>query len=148
MTNELRTQVSSGAAASLLLTASAFLPWLSVGDARLVGVPDPAGYFVAAVGVVGVGLSGAAWRGRRGAVQMLLLAGLAGLTTLTVVTLTGPATIADRALAHAEAVALVDNVAMLPPPSVHLSYGLVLGLLASLAMTGLGLRAYFVSSRA
>ena len=144
----MRTQALSGVAASLLLTASAFLPWLSLGDARLVGVPDPAGYFVAAMGVVGLGLSGAAWRGRRGAVQMLLLAGLAGLTTLTVVTMTGPSTIADRALAHAEAVALVDNVAMQPPPAVRLAYGLVLGLLASLAMAGVGLRAYFDSPEA
>ena len=76
---------------------------------------------------------------------MLLLAGLAGLTTLTVVTVTGPATIADRALAHAEAVALLDHVAIQPPPAVHLAYGLVLGLLASLAMTGVGLRAYLTS---
>lgn len=141
----MRTQALIGVAASLLLTASAFLPWLSLGDARLMGVPDPAGYFVAAMGVVGVALSGAAWRGHRGAVRMLLLAGLAGLTTLTVVTVTGPATIADRALAHAEAVALVDNVAMQPPPAVHLAYGVMLGLLASLVMVGVGLRAYLAS---
>lgn len=146
MRNDLRTQALSGAVASLLLTTSAFLPWLTLGDVRLTGVPDPAGYFVAAMGVAGLGLSGAAWRGRRGAVRMLLLAGLAGLTTLAVVTVTGPATIADRALAHAEAVALVDNVAIQPPPDVRLAYGLVLGLFGSLALTGVGLRAYLASS--
>ena len=148
MITDVRKQTLIGAGASLVLGASAFLPWLSLGNLGLAGVPDPAGYFVAAVGVVGAGLAGGAWRGSRAAGRMLLLPGLAGLTTLAVVALTGPATIADRALAHAEAVALVDNVAAQAPPAVHLSYGLVVGLLASVVVTAVGLRAYLVSSEA
>lgn len=133
-------QVAFGA--SLLLTASAFLPWLTLGDVRLAGVPDPAGYFVAGLGVLGAGLSVAAWRGKPDALRLVFLAGLAAVTTLVVVWLSGPATVADRALAHAEAVALVDNVALQAPPAVHVSYGLAQGLFGASAMLVIGLRAY------
>lgn len=120
--------------ASLVLAASSFLPWLRLGDVGLAGVPDPTGFFVLALGVLGVGLALTRIIARRAMQQWLLLVGMAALTTLIVVWRTGPTTIADRALAHAEAVALVDNVPMQPVPEVAVAYGLVLGLAAALAV--------------
>ncbi|MFN7984867.1 MAG: hypothetical protein U0Q11_23740 [Vicinamibacterales bacterium] len=125
--------------ASLALAASAFLPWLRLGDVGLAGVPDPAGFFVLALGVLGAVLSLMRLFARRDTRRWLMLIGLAGLTVLIVVWRTGPVTIADRAQAHAEAIALVDNVPMTPVPAVHLGIGLMLGLVSSAAVLAAGL---------
>ena len=124
---------------SVALTASALLPWLRLGDVGLAGVPDPAGYFVLVLGVVGVCLSVIRILTRRDTGQWLMLVGLAALTTLVVVWRTGPQTVADRAQAHAEAVAIVDNVPAPPVPVVGIGYGLMLGLAgaATIAVAGL-----------
>ena len=58
--------------------------------------------------------------------------------TLAVVWLTGPATIADRAQARAQAVALVDNVPMQPVPPVGVGVGLILGLAGAATIAAAG----------
>ena len=125
--------------ASLALAASTFLPWLRLGDVGLAGVPDPAGFFVLALGVAGVVLSAMRMFARRDTRRWLMLVGMAGLTALIVVWRTGPTTIADRAQAHAEAVALVDNVPMQPVPAVHIGVGVLLGLVSAAAILAAGL---------
>ena len=110
------------------LSAAPFLPWLRMGDVALAGIPDPAGFFVLALGVVAVVVSLVSIARRQSAPYVLLLIGLAACTTLVVVWRTGPATIADRARARAEAVALVDNVAMQPVPPVGVAAGLAVGI--------------------
>jgi len=134
----MRSAFSLGLLASAVLLVSAFLPWLHLGDVGLAGVPDPAGYFVAVTGAVGLLLSGVGLTARRDTRQLLGLAGLAGVTTLLAVWLTGPATVASRALAHAEALALVDHVAMQPPPPVRVGVGLLVGLAASAGLVVVG----------
>jgi hypothetical protein len=121
------------------LVASAFLPWLRLGDVGLPGVPDPAGFFVLGLAILGVLLSGIGIVTRRGTREALLLVGLAALTTLVVVWLTGPATIADRAQARAEAIALVDNAPAQPVPMVGVGAGLVLGLAGAATIAAVGL---------
>ena len=124
---------------SVALAAAAFLPWLRLGEVRLPGIPDPAGFFVLGLGVLGSLLSGVGIITRRNTRQALVLVGLAGLTTLVVVWLRGPATIADRAQARAEAIALVDNVAIQPVPTVRIGTGLLLGIAASSIVAAVGL---------
>src|SRR6187397_2170956 len=98
---------------------SAFLPWLRIGEVGLPGIPDPAGYFVLGLGALGALLSVVGLASGRNTQHGLVLVGLAGLTTLVVVWYSGAATIADRAQARAEAVAIVDNVPVSPVPAVH-----------------------------
>ena len=126
-------------AGGLVLAASAFLPWLRLGDVGLAGVPDPAGFFILALGALAVGLSVVGLRGRRNPRQLLVLAGIAALTTLVVVWRTGPATIAERAQVHAEAVALVDNVPALPMPPAGVGVGLWIGMAGAAAVAAAGL---------
>jgi hypothetical protein len=125
--------------ASVTLAGAAFLPWLRLGTIGLPGIPDPAGFFVLGLGVLGVVLSGVGLSTRRDPRQALVLIGLAGLTTLIVVWWTGPATIAERAQARAEAVALVDSVAVQAVPPVSIGPGLILGLAAAVSVAGAGL---------
>ena len=128
---------------SIALTASAFLPWIRLGDVGLAGIPDPAGFFVLVLGLFGVVLSVIRVFVRRDTRQWLVLVGLAGLTTLVVVWLTGLRTVEDRAQAHAEAVAIVDNVAVPPVPAVRVGAGLILGLAGAAAVAVAGLSGAF-----
>ncbi|HUR32661.1 MAG TPA: hypothetical protein VM032_02630 [Vicinamibacterales bacterium] len=122
-----------------VLAGAAFLPWLRLGEVGLAGVPDPAGFFVLGLGVLGLLLSAAGLWSGRDTRPGLVLVGLAGLTTLAVVWLNGPATIADRAQARAEAVALVDNVAVESVPPVRIGAGLVLGLAGAATVAAVAL---------
>ncbi|MGC4083641.1 MAG: hypothetical protein QM736_16410 [Vicinamibacterales bacterium] len=135
-------------AGSVALIASVFLPWLTVGDVGVPGVPDPAGYFVLGVGIAALLLSGAGSLARGDMRGWLMLAGLAGLTTLVVVWLTGPTTVADRALARAEAIAIVDNVAVQPVPPVRVGVGLVLGVVGAAVVAVVGIAGMWAAERA
>ena len=119
---------------SIALAAAAFLPWLRLGDVGLPGIPDPAGFFVLALGIVSLLLSGAGAFTRRDVRPWLVLVGLAGVTTLAVVWRTGPTTIADRALSRAEAVSIVDGVPIQPVPPVRVGLGLILSLVGAAAV--------------
>jgi hypothetical protein len=123
----------------LAMSAAAFLPWLRIGDVGLPGIPDPAGYFVLGLGAVGALLSVVGMVTGRNTTQGLVLVGLAGITTLVVVWYSGAATIADRAQARAEAIAIVDSVPAVPVPAVHGAAGLVLGLVGAAAAAAVGL---------
>src|SRR6478672_9602483 len=129
------------------MSVSTFLPWLRIGDVGLPGIPDPAGYFVLGLGAVGTLLSVVGIVTGRNTKQGLVLVGLAGITTLVVVWYSGAATIADRAQARAEAIAIVDNVPVLPVPAVHIAFGLLLGLTGAAAVAGVGLAHSWNSDR-
>lgn len=124
---------------SLVLAASGFLPWLRVGGVGLAGIPDPAGFFVLGAGVLGVVLSAMGLVTRRDTRQVLVLAGLAGLTTLVVVWRSGPLTVAERAQARAEAIAIVDNVPAEAVPPVRTGFGLFVGLAGAAMIATAGL---------
>lgn len=128
----------AGAAAGVLLAASAFLPWFRVGSVTLAGVPDPAGYFVLAIGVIAVIAAGAGIFLKREPRRELLLVGIAGVTALAVVWWVAPSTLADRAQARAEAIAIVDQVPLVPPPAIRLGYGVPVGLLAAVVLAVVG----------
>lgn len=133
---------------SIALAASAFLPWLRLGNVGLPGIPDPAGFFVLALGILSLLLSGAGAFTRRDVRPWLVLVGLAGLTTLAVVWRTGPATIADRALSRAEAVSIVDGVPLQPVPPVRVGAGLFVGLAGALMIAAAGVSGVRTSDRA
>lgn len=129
----------AGTALGGLLAASAFLPWFRVGSVTLAGVPDPTGYFVLAVGALAAIAAVAGVVARREPRRELLLAGIAGVTALAVVWWVAPSTLADRAQARAEAISIVDQTPLSPPPPIRVGYGVPVGLLAALVLAGVGL---------
>jgi hypothetical protein len=134
-------------AGGLAIVVSAFLPWLRVGDVTIAGTPDPAGYFVLALGVASVIASLASSSARKAFPFLMMLAGIAAITTLAVVWRNGPGTVGDRALARAEALALVDNVPMEAPPPVGVGAGVFLGIGGGVVVTTAGLLARRTSRR-
>jgi hypothetical protein len=124
---------------SVALAGSGFMPWLRLGDVGLPGVPDPAGFFVLGAGLLGAALSSAGLFSKRDTRQILVLAGLAGLTTLIVVWRSGPVTVAERAQARADAIAIVDNVPAPAVPVVGTGYGLFVGLAGAALIAAAGL---------
>ncbi|MGE3958213.1 MAG: hypothetical protein AB7H96_15975 [Vicinamibacterales bacterium] len=125
--------------ASVVVAGSCFLPWFTIGEVGLAGVPDPAALFVFAVGLVALALSAMGLLRRGETRAWILLAGLAALTTLTVVSIVGPTTVADRAQARAEALSIVDNVPMEPVPPVRAGIGLMAGLAGAVVLAAVSL---------
>ena len=125
--------------AALLVGVSPFLPWLSVGNVGVPGIPDPAGWFVAVLGLVSLILVMPVVRRKWNTRPWIALAGLAATATLVVVMTAGARTVADRAQARAEAMALVDNVPMAPVPPVRTGAGLWVGLLGAVSLAAAGL---------
>jgi hypothetical protein len=121
------------------LATSPFLPWVRIGSVLMKGIPDPAALFVLALGLAALVVSVVSAISRRRAPYALLLIGLAALTTLAVVWRTGPAAVALRAQARAEAVALVDNVPVQPVPAVSAAAGLYVGIAGALLVAVVGI---------
>jgi len=141
------------ASAGILLIVSAFLPWMRLGDVSLGGVPDTAGWWVLALGVLAVLLAGLSIWTRKNSRHPLLLVGLAALAIIFLGYQWMVRTVRDLAWAQAQARAIVENVPVGADPVTAVGPGIYLGLLASIVLVGFGLtivvrrvpRAYAVS---
>ena len=126
-------------AAGLVLIASAFLPWMFLGDARVGGVPDPAGFWVLGLGVIAVTLAGLSLWTRKNSRHPLLVVGLAAFA----ITFLGyqwlSRSVNEAAWARAQAEAIVGNTPVQSPPPTAVGSGLYLGLAASVVLILFGL---------
>jgi hypothetical protein len=136
-----RTAIHLGAslAGAVAVGLCVFLPWVRIGDVALAGIPDPAGLFVLALGVGCVIVTLVSWALRRQLPFVVMLAGVAVLTTLSVVWRTAPRSVAERAQARAQAVALVDNVPLQPVPPVRVGAGVYVGMAGGVVLLLAGL---------
>jgi hypothetical protein len=125
--------------AGLALALSAFLPWMFLGDARVGGVPDPAGFWVLGLGVIATTLAALSLWTRKNSRHPLLLVGLAGFA----ITFLGyqwlSRSVRETAWARAQAEAIVGNVPAQPPPPTAVGLGIYLGIAASIVLILFGL---------
>jgi hypothetical protein len=126
-------------AAGSLLAVSSFLPWMFLGDIKIGGVPDPAGFWILALGILAVTLSGLSIWTRKNSRHPLLVVGLAAFA----ITFLGyewlSRSVRDAAWARAQAHAIVDNVPMQTPPDMAVGLGIYLGVAAAIVLVGFGL---------
>ena len=141
------------ASAGVLLVISAFLPWMSIGEVSLGGVPETAGWWVLGLGAIAVLLAGLSIWTRKNSRHPLLLVGLMSSAIIFLGYQWMRRSVRNAAWAQAQARAIVENVPAGTVPSTTMGPGIYLGLLASVVLIGFGLtivvkrvpRAYAVS---
>ena len=139
--------------AGAMLVASAFLPWMHVGDITLGGVPDPAALWILGLGGLAVLLAGLSIWTRKNSRHPLLLVGLAAFAILFLGYQWMARTVRDAAWAQAQASAIVNNVPAGTAPPTAVGPGIYLGFAAAAVLVLFGLtivvkrvpRAYAVS---
>jgi hypothetical protein len=127
------------AVAGVLLIASAFLPWMNVGDVKLGGIPETAGWWILGLGMVAVLLAALSIWTRKNSRHPLLLVGLSAFAIMFLGYQWMARAVRNSAWAQAQARAIVENVPVGAVPETHIGPGIYLGFLSALVLTGFGL---------
>jgi hypothetical protein len=125
--------------AGLMLSLSAFLPWVHVGNVTLSGVPDSMAIWVVVLGALATVISILSLITRKNSRHPLLLIGLVSLGLMFLSWRLMPQVVAERALTRSQALAIVENTPLGVAPSAIVGIGIYLGLAASSALVGFGL---------
>jgi hypothetical protein len=125
--------------AGVALAASAFLPWVRVGDVSLAGVPDTTALWIVALGVLAAVLATLSLITRKNSRHPLLLIGLVSLGLMFLSWQLAPTAVAERVLTRSQALAIVEGKPFTAGPATVVGEGIYLGLIASCAIVGFGL---------
>jgi hypothetical protein len=125
--------------AGIVLTASAFLPWVHVGDMTLQGFPDTMALWTIGLGIAASLLAALSLITRKNSRHPLLLVGLVALGIMFLSWQIMPKTIGERALTRSQAIAIVEDRPLGDPPLARVGGGIYLGLAAAAAIVGFGL---------
>ena len=126
-------------AAGIVLSVSAFLPWVIVNGEAIKGVPDVAGLWIAGLGAVAAVLAILSLITRKNSRHPLLLVGLVALGIMFLSWRILPRTAGERAQTISQAFAIVENTPMSGPPTSVVGFGIYIGLVASVGLVGFGL---------
>ena len=125
--------------AGITLTASAFLPWVIVGNVAITGVPDVEALWIAGLGALAAVLAMLSLITRRNSRHPLLIIGLFALGIMFLSWQIMPRTAGERASTIAQAYAIVEDTPVGAPPLTVVGIGIYLGMVASLALVAFGL---------
>ena len=125
--------------AGIVLAASAFLPWVIVGNVAITGVPDVEALWVAGLGAVAAVLALLSLVTRRNSRHPLLIVGLFALGITFLSWRIMPRAAGERARTMAQAFAIVDDLPTAPAAEAVVGIGIYLGVAASLAIVAFGL---------
>ena len=125
--------------AGIVLTVSAFLPWVIIGGESLNGVPDVWALWVAGLGALAAVLAMLSLITRRNSRHPLLIIGLFALGIMFLAWRILPRTAGERALTISQAFAIVENTPMTTAPEAAVGYGIYLGLVAACVLVLFGL---------
>ena len=141
--------------AGVALIVSTFLPWISIGDTTLRGMPSVPALWIAGLGAIAVVLATLSLITRRNSRHPLLVVGLLALGIMVLSWRILPRSVGERALSLSQAIAIVDGTDVAATPDALIGIGIYLGVAASAAITLFGLtimvkrvvRPYAVPSR-
>lgn len=125
--------------AGIVLSMSAFLPWVVVGDIRLQGVPETAALWIVGLGALAAVLALLSLVTRRNSRHPLLLVGLVSLAIMFLSWRIMPRAAGERALILAEKIAILDNTPVRPAAEALTGIGIYIGLVASAVIAAFGL---------
>jgi len=129
-------------AAGVVLTVSAFLPWVVIAGVSRAGVPDAPGLWVAALGVLSAVLAALSLITRKNSRHPLLVLGLVALGIMLLTWRIVPRIAGEEALTVSQALAIVEDapIADMPPvPTPLVGSGLYIGMAAATILVGFGL---------
>jgi hypothetical protein len=125
--------------AGILLTASTFLPWVTVGETTLRGVPNLPALWVAGLGAIAAVLATLSLITRKNSRHPLLVVGLIAFGIMILSWRIMPRSVGERALSLSQALAIVEGTPMGEAPIALIGSGIYIGLLASAAIALFGL---------
>ena len=125
--------------AGLVLTGSAFLPWVIVDGQSMAGVPEVWALWVVGLGTIAAVLALLSLITRRNSRHPLLVIGLCALGIMFLSWRILPRTAGERALTVLQAFAIVENRPMAAAPATAVGFGIYLGLAASAILVMFGL---------
>ena len=125
--------------AGVVLVASAFMPWMMLGDLRVGGVPTVAGFWVLGLGVLAVTLAALSMVTRKNSRHPLLLVGLTAFGILFIAEQLLERSMVEQAWARSQARAIVEGEQPYAVPEPAMAAGAYLGLSAASVITFFGL---------
>src|SRR5581483_1403932 len=125
--------------AGIVLVVSAFLPWVVVGEVRLIGFPDMTGLWIIGLGGLAAVLALLSLITRKNSRHPLLLIGLVALGIMFLSWRFLPRTVGERALTASQAFAIVENTPVRGTPEALAGSGIYIGLAASIVLVTFGL---------
>jgi hypothetical protein len=141
--------------AGVVLVVSAFLPWVSIGDITLIGIPNVPALWVAGLGAIASVLAVLSIITRRNSRHPLLVVGLIALGIMVLSYRIFPRSVTERAASLSQADAIVQGGDAAATPEALIGVGIYTGIVASAAIALFGLtivvkrvsRPYTVPSR-
>jgi hypothetical protein len=123
----------------LVLGASPFLPWVTVGDVSLAGFPDLSALWILGLGLLATTLATLSMITRKNSRHPLFLVGLIALGISILSWRIVPNAIQERVQIRSQAVAIVEHKPVGEAPVASVGPGIYLALLASGIITAFGL---------
>jgi hypothetical protein len=126
-------------AAGVILTISAFLPWVIVDGVVRKGIHDVTGLWIAGLGALAGVLAVLSPVTRKNSRHPLLVIGLAAFGIMFLAWRVLPRLVGEQALTVSQAIAIVDNTPPGAPPTTLVGSGIYVGLIAAATLVGFGL---------
>ena len=123
----------------IALTISAFLPWVTVGDVSMKGIPDVPAIWVAGLGALAAVLAALSMITRKNSRHPLLVIGLVALGIMFLAWRIMPESAGEQALTVSQAYAIVQDRPVGDTPHASAASGIYVGLVSSFLIVGFGL---------
>jgi len=125
--------------AGILLIISTFLPWVTVGETTLRGIPNLPALWVAGLGAIAAVLAALSLITRRNSRHPLLVVGLIALGIMILSWRIFPRSVGERALSLSQALAIVEGTPIGQSPQALIGSGIYIGIASSAAIALFGL---------
>lgn len=122
-----------------MLVVSAFLPWVLLGDLRIGGVPDLAGFWVLGLGVAAILLASLSIYTRKNSRHPLLIVGLISLAILFLAYEWMKRTAIEEAWARSQALSIVEQITPGQEPVTATGLGICIGLVGAIMLVLFGM---------
>jgi hypothetical protein len=123
----------------LVLVASAFLPWVIIGDTTLPGIPNVPALWVAGLGAIAAVLATLSIITRKNSRHPLLVVGLIALGIMVLSWRILPRSVTERAASLSQANAIVEGGEAAATPDALIGVGIYIGTVASALIALFGL---------